>query len=199
MANDQVTPEWDEGRFREAPAAKKPAPESSERKLAEEISPSKFATEKVLDSIRRDANSVSAMGLLWSVVEQAMKAVSIDHAAIVQETLRDVASHQMHLHFSISAGAIVSASCACGQVFDVGQPQCPQWEAHILALATPAILERVAEHDRKVREAALEEAALKARTTPFRCHAANDRDFHSGCVQTQDSIVDAIRALKEKK
>jgi hypothetical protein len=32
MANDQVTPEWDEGKFREAPAAKKPAPESSERK-----------------------------------------------------------------------------------------------------------------------------------------------------------------------
>lgn len=46
------------------------------------------------------------------------------------------------------------------------------------------------------RDAALEEAAHRAYETPFRCHSEDDRDFHSGCVQTRDLIVDAIRALK---
>ena len=38
-------------------------------------------------------------------------------------------------------------------------------------------------------------AAQAIATTPFRCHAEEDRDFHSGCVQTKDAILDAVRAL----
>lgn len=44
--------------------------------------------------------------------------------------------------------------------------------------------------DREGLEAAIE----IARRTPFRAHAKDDVDFHSGCVQTRDGIVDAIRA-----
>jgi len=54
----------------------------------------------------------------------------------------------------------------------------------------------LARHDAAVRERTLDHAINMARNTPFRCHAKDDVDFHSGCVQTRDGIIDALRALK---
>lgn len=48
----------------------------------------------------------------------------------------------------------------------------------------------------RVREEERERCAKVAMTTPFRAHSADDVDFDSGCVQTRDRIVAAIRALK---
>lgn len=48
---------------------------------------------------------------------------------------------------------------------------------------------------REARKEALEEAARVANTTPFRAHRDDDVNFHSGCVQTRERIVDAIRNL----
>lgn len=42
-------------------------------------------------------------------------------------------------------------------------------------------------------EAEREACADTARRTPFRSHAENDFDFHSGCIQTRESIYAAIR------
>lgn len=42
---------------------------------------------------------------------------------------------------------------------------------------------------------AIEWCAKTARNVVFRCHSPNDREFESGCVQTRDSIVGAIRAI----
>ena len=36
-----------------------------------------------------------------------------------------------------------------------------------------------------------------ARTTPFRAHAKDDIDFHSGCEQTRDRIVAALKAQED--
>lgn len=33
------------------------------------------------------------------------------------------------------------------------------------------------------------------RNVQFRCHGKDDVDFHSGCVQTRDSIMDAVQKL----
>lgn len=56
--------------------------------------------------------------------------------------------------------------------------------------ATPAQTER---------ERVIEECAKIAMRTPFRPHREDDIDFHSGCVQTRERIVDAIRALAAEK
>jgi hypothetical protein len=42
---------------------------------------------------------------------------------------------------------------------------------------------------------AYEAAAQSAWKTPFRAHAEDDVDYHSGCEQTQRRIIAAIRAL----
>ena len=52
----------------------------------------------------------------------------------------------------------------------------------------------VAERVREAVEAEREACAQDAYGTAFRCHAKDDIDFHSGCVQTRDGIVAAIRA-----
>ncbi len=43
-------------------------------------------------------------------------------------------------------------------------------------------------------QAEREACAKLAQTTPFRTHHKDDIDFHSGCEQTRDRIVAAIRA-----
>lgn len=53
---------------------------------------------------------------------------------------REAAKHQMHLHFSVGNGSIMAASCACGVRFNHTQPQCPQWEQHMLSLTPPAAI-----------------------------------------------------------
>lgn len=45
------------------------------------------------------------------------------------------------------------------------------------------------------RAQAYEEAARMAFKTPFRQHGEDHVEFHSGCIQTRERIVDAIRAL----
>ena len=69
--------------------------------------------------------------------------------------LNAAALHQAHYHFSPADGRILVAECACGAKFDPDLPTCPQLEAHIRALATPAIR---AAWDNALREARLEEA-----------------------------------------
>ena len=60
-------------------------------------------------------------------------------------------------------------------------------------------LEIRAERVKEAVEAEREACAKVAYKTPFRCHAEDDGDFHSGCVQTRDGIVDAIRSRGDKE
>ena len=60
-------------------------------------------------------------------------------------------------------------------------------------------LEIRAERVKEAVEAEREACAKVAYKTPFRCHAEYDGDFHSGCVQTRDGIVDAIRSRGDKE
>ena len=56
-----------------------------------------------------------------------------------------------------------------------------------------------AERVKEAVEGEREACAKVAYKTPFRCHAEDDGDFHSGCVQTRDGIVDAIRSRGDKE
>jgi hypothetical protein len=124
---------------------------SSERKLAEEWLcecegnddpyPTHFE-----DCPAKDENRVKRFG----------KLIAADRAAIVQETLRASAEEcDRHAKFCKH-----EAENGGNREHLMARYAEANWNAQkILALATPAILERVAERDRQVREAALEEAA----------------------------------------
>jgi hypothetical protein len=74
----------------------------------------------------------------------------------------------------------------CAQDYFSDGAQAELFETYVIAVFEPAIRELIVEE--------CEACAKVAYSTPFRCHATDDVDFHSGCVQTRDRIVDAIRA-----
>jgi hypothetical protein len=57
-------------------------------------------------------------------------------------------------------------------------------------------IERLTRERDSAEAAALERAIKTAKATQFRCHAADDVDFHSGCVQTKESIIDNLGKLR---
>jgi len=138
-------------------------PESSERKLAEELRALRFLGEYG-----------STESLPNDYVDRLVSFFASHRAAIVQETLRaagEIVGNRQHELY-------VAAKTAIGDELE---------DIHnsILALATPAILERVAERERQVREAALEEVAA----------AIIDKAPFTETWVEQD-ILDIIRALK---
>jgi hypothetical protein len=54
----------------------------------------------------------------------------------------------------------------------------------------------VAQAQQAAVAATLRQAEKVAMTTEFRAHSESDENFHSGCVQTRDRIVGAIRSLR---
>jgi hypothetical protein len=72
----------------------------------------------------------------------------------------------------------------------------PEKYARLGALKTDALTEQMAGRVAKAREEAMQEAYDTAHATPFRYHAKDDVDFHSGCVQTKEAILDRLRALR---
>ena len=57
-------------------------------------------------------------------------------------------------------------------------------------------IERLTRERDAAEAAALERVIKTAKATQFRCHAADDVDFHSGCVQTKESIIDNLGKLR---
>ena len=79
--------------------------------------------------------------------------------------------------------------------WECSQPECGETHSKHDADCLRCKLEAILPQRDQVVAETVERCLDAVRKTPFRCHSPEDREFESGCKQTRESDMDAIRKL----